>query len=101
MAASDVGRAGVSLGTSMSAVSAEPPNAPQVDVEDDVPRDAKGGRHPSRRLELDGVALAVAEAQGVELEPLLPGNGAGGGGIHAPRQQQNGTTARHAVILTG
>ena len=47
----------------MSAVSAEPPNAAEIERQDDVPLGAERGGDPPRRLELDPVALAVVDGE--------------------------------------
>ena len=73
------------LGTSTSAVSADPPNTPQVDVAHDVPRDPGRRRDALSGLELDLVALPVAEAEGVRLESLVLGDRQDGASSRVPR----------------
>ena len=52
-----------SFGTSMSLVSADPPNTRQVDGQLQMPLDAESRCDAPRRLELADVALPVAYAE--------------------------------------
>ncbi len=59
---------------------------------------AQRRRHPTGRGEFLRVTLAVAHAQGVEVEPVAPGDGGSGVGIKAPAEEDDG--ARHRVLLS-
>ena len=74
----------------MSSVSAEPPNGAQIDVDDAVLDRADMGGNLGRRLELDRVPLPVAEAEGVDVEPVARGDGGDGGGVESAGQQHDG-----------
>ena len=54
----------------MSAVSADPPNMSQVDLDLDVLTNACTACDLTRGIQLDCVTLAVAKAEGVKREPL-------------------------------
>ena len=71
----------------------------EVDVDDHVPPDAEPLGDPARRLELDRVALAVADAQRVHVEPVAPRDGGGGGRVQPAAQQDDGLGKRHAGKL--
>ena len=89
-----------SLGTSMSAVSAEPPNARRSMstttwlATPAAARDSRGG------LELDLVALAVAEAERVDGEALALGDREHGGRVEAAAQQHHRRPATHKTSPT-
>ena len=71
----------------------------QVDVADDVPRDALRLRDALRGLEFDRVALAVAEAQRVGLEALVLRDRQHGGRVESSAQQHD-CLARHVITLS-
>ena len=62
----------------------------EVDVELDVARDAQRGGDAARRLDLARVDLAVADGQRVELVAVARGHGAGGVGVEAAAEQDDG-----------
>ena len=80
-----ISSAGRSLGTSMAAVRALPPNWRQIDRQHDVPLDAQGLGHAPGGVQLETVPLAVVDRQGVEREALVPGDGGRRGRIEPPR----------------
>ena len=63
---------------------------PKVDVADHVSRDPSRLSDALRRSEFDLVALPVAEAQGVRLEPLVLRDREHSGRVQAPAQQDDG-----------
>ena len=75
----------------MSAVSAEPPNGPQIHLHAPGARAAPSARrHPRRRLQFDAVPLAVVERERVALVALPARIGQAGGGIEPATQQADG-----------
>ena len=85
------------LGTSMSRGQRRAADGAQVEVDAPVRGGAQRGGHARRGLELDLVALAVAEAERVTALALGPGHGQRGGRVEAAREQHDGVT----VISTG
>ncbi len=61
----------------------------QVDI-DDLVFDAKSFCHPLSRLQFNDMALSVSEGQRIAREALRLGDGEGGGGVDAPREENDG-----------
>ncbi len=78
-----------SLGTAMSLVSAEPPNARQVERQDDVPV-GQLRRDALRRLQLDPVALVIVDGQRQHGKARLARQRGADHRIQPARQQDDG-----------
>ena len=86
-----------SLGTAMSVVSAEPPNADKS-IGRMMWRSAPSGRrHPARSVELDPVTLVVIDRQRIERTPLGARGGRGHHRIETARDEDDsrGRRRRH------
>src|SRR6266481_4440578 len=67
----------------------------EVDIEDDMLGGAEALCYATRSIELGGVALAVAERQGVAVEALALRDREGGGGVEAAGEEDDCTGTVH------
>ena len=79
-----------SLGTSISAVSAEPPKRAQIDRQHDMARSTKRRGDATRGGKLDQMALVVVHRQRQHVEPGLAREAGGDHRIEPAGQQDDG-----------
>ena len=88
-----------SSGTSISSVSALPPNSIEPDRRDDVPLDAQRLGHAPRRIQLEPMPLAVVDRQRKQPIPFRAGNRRRRGRIEPAGKQDDGGAIVGLILM--